>query len=628
MANNQPCVTGTERACEALVKIIARALGYPKRGTVGPGATVQSTWNGIGNVPAGWVLRPTTTWYISPSSCAVPIPASMQAELAAAPAQARLTPADRASLNAGLAAIGTVNLDTYGSKCPGDKAYPNVVIPTFGIAWDGWGSDHARVKTNYLSTGDSPNNIWTDYPHRKPSGWASFDLWSFPGDPFIDPQPRADWRLQNLAGAISAISYDWYPGPRYFSGDPQNIPEAGYINYGLEAHRSSAYKNLVSIMIMIDPQWWSYNTGFPLPGNWGRAATYRADLIAMITDASYFRVLGRPVIGVYGYSAAGMDAAAQTAWLAEVDNINAACVAAIGVAPYWVVQDGNQTCATAMASKGARWKTTYGPNPSLPAYNANLPTAGALSQYPYSYGVDWDKSRWSSSGGGIPLAGCLTPNLDGRCRGNGSRAYVDAPTFLEFVDQINDLWSLHQVSIGKAEIASVYTVSEHSEGGSILQTDQDGTKYVDALKHANGTTPLTTYTENLSAHASNFVKTGAWTYVQQLGATYHDSDVMRSGATGSKLSLSTYRTTRYAAAFERGPNKGIANIYVDGIPVAAIDCYSDTPQAPAILWTSSVLTAGIHTLDVEESGTRNPSSSANGIGLDYVSVTTNLVFPQ
>lgn len=624
MANNQPCVAGTESACEALCLIIARALGYPKRGTAGPGANVPATWNAVGNVPIGWTLRPTTTWYQSITTCAVPIPSAMQMELAAAPAQARLTPIDRASLNTALAAISTINLDSYGAKTPGDKNYPSVVIPKFGIAWDGWGSDHERVKTNYLSTGDSPNNIWLDYAHRKPSGWSTFDLWNFPGDAAIDTQARADWRIQDLSGAIAAIMYDWYPGPRYFTGDPGNVPDAGYINLGLEAHLTSSYKSSVKFAVMIDPHWWSYNASVPLPGDWGRASVYRAHLVQMIQDPDYFRVLGRPVIGVFNYAA--LDTTNRTLWLAEVDAINSAVLAAIGVLPYWVVQDKSAVAVAAMLSKGARWATTYGPNPTLPTYNANLPTAGALSQYPFLTSAGWDRGTWSSSGGGLQLACSLTPNLDGRPRGNGNRSWVDDPTFLELVVHVNAANSAHQSGIGKAEIGSVYSVSEHSEGGSILTTAQDGSKFGDALRQADGVISLTIYTEKINAHNSLCTKTGTWTYIQSLGTTYHDSDVMRSGGTGAKLGYSHYQITQLGVALERGPDRGIANVYLDGVLSAQIDCYSASPQAPAVLWTSAVLTAGMHTVEVEESGTRNPSSSANGIGLDYVVSTISLVF--
>lgn len=620
MANNQPCVSGTEAACEALCNIIARALGYPKRGTGSP----VLTWNGVGNVPRGWTKRPTTTWLQSQSICAVPIPSDMQTELQTPAAQARLTPADRASLASALAVIATVNLDTYGSKSPGDQAFPMSVVPSFGIAWDGWGSDHTRIKNVYVSTGDSPNNVWVDYPHRKPSGWASFDLWSFPGDTYIDPQSRVDWRLQDLSGVIDAISYDWYPHPKYFPTDPQNIPDAGYIGYGLECHRVSQYKSLVKMMVMLDPGWWGYGSGPAGVIDWTRAATYRADLIALMSDPDYFRVLGRPVIGVYGYAA--LSASNKTQWQAEMDAINTDCIAAIGVAPYYVAQDNSSTAATDLKSRGLRWKTTYGPNPSLPSYNANLPTTGALSQYPFLTGIQWDRAKWGSPGGGIQLACSLTPNLDGRCRGNGNRAYVDDPVFLELLEHANAANAAFQTGIGKAEITSVYSVSEHSEGGSFVSTDQDGSKFGDALRVSRGVLSPSTYTEKVDAHLTLFTKTGTWTYVQSLGTSYYNSDVMRSGGTGSKLSYSHYQITKLEAALERGPNKGIANIYLDGSLVAVIDCYNATALPPAILWSSSDLTPGLHTIDVEESASKNSSSTGFSIGLDYVRSTVSLLF--
>jgi hypothetical protein len=623
-----PAVAGTEGNCEALASLIARALGYPKRSTSAVTArriTVQATWNGIGDTPVGWTKRPTTTWFLSSSSCIVPIPDAMATELAAAPAQARLTPVDRASLTAALAARSSVTVDSYGLKCPGSKQIPIANVPSFGIAWDGWPSDHTRGQTSFAGTGNSPNNIWADYAHRRPTGWATFDLWNFPTDATIDVQARSDWRLQDISGAIDAIIYDWYPPPSCFAADPANIPDPSYLMLGFEAHRLSAYKSLVKFGLMIDPSWWSYNAmPISLPDSWARTASYRAHLIAAITDSSYFTVLGHPVIGVYGY--ANLAAGSKTTWLAEVDAINTACISAVGVAPYWVVQDYNQTTATDMQSRGARWKTSYGPNPGLPAYNANLPTVGALSQYPFLTNAVWDRARWSSSGGGIKLSAPITPNLDGRPRGAGSRSYTDDPTMLELIEHCNGAHAAYQSGVGKAEIMSVYSVSEFSEGGTISTTDQDGSKFPDALRIARGVSSPTSYVERIDAHSSLLTKTGTWTYVQQLGTTYHNSDVMRSGGTGAKLSFAHYQITKLEVALERGPDRGIAKIYLDGVLQGTVDCYSALAQAPSVLWSSSTLTAGMHSVDVEESGTKNASSSANTIGFDYVRSTVSLVY--
>ena len=57
-------------------------------------------------------------------------------------------------------------------------------------------------------------------------------------------------------------------------------------------------------------------------------------------------------------------------------------------------------------------------------------------------------------------------------------------------------------------------------------------------------------------------------------------------------------------------------MFVDGVLVATVDTYSATDQKQAILFTTSTLSAGTHTLTIEVTGTRNASSFANWIWID------------
>jgi hypothetical protein len=72
----------------------------------------------------------------------------------------------------------------------------------------------------------------------------------------------------------------------------------------------------------------------------------------------------------------------------------------------------------------------------------------------------------------------------------------------------------------------------------------------------------------------------------------------------------------------KGPQTGIARVYLDGTLVATVDTYAATEALEAVLHTSNGLAGGPHTLAIESTGTRNPSSSDILVIVDAFDVTT------
>jgi hypothetical protein len=70
----------------------------------------------------------------------------------------------------------------------------------------------------------------------------------------------------------------------------------------------------------------------------------------------------------------------------------------------------------------------------------------------------------------------------------------------------------------------------------------------------------------------------------------------------------------------RGPQAGIARVYVDGVVAGEVDAYSATEQVQAALFTASGLSAGSHTLAVEVTGTKHASSSGTLVVVDAFDV--------
>ncbi len=116
--------------------------------------------------------------------------------------------------------------------------------------------------------------------------------------------------------------------------------------------------------------------------------------------------------------------------------------------------------------------------------------------------------------------------------------------------------------------------------------------------------------------ATGFAYSGAWKRVQVAGAS--GGYVQRSVTTANAATYS-FSGTDVALVSTLGPNRGIAEIWVDGAPVAMVDTYATNVTSAQVVW-SAALTGGSHSVQVRVSGTRNASSTGNRIDVDAVLV--------
>jgi len=70
----------------------------------------------------------------------------------------------------------------------------------------------------------------------------------------------------------------------------------------------------------------------------------------------------------------------------------------------------------------------------------------------------------------------------------------------------------------------------------------------------------------------------------------------------------------------RGPQTGVARVYLDGVSQVDVDCYASTETVQAVLFTRSGLAAGAHTLAIEATGTMNPAATGAFIVVDAFDV--------
>ena len=99
-------------------KLVAKALGYPIKGTDGGGgfhAATVPTWDGSNACPYGWTEAPTAVYLGGTSEAVCVIPADVAAAVADPVAQARLTPGERGILNAAIPARVDVDLVAFAA---------------------------------------------------------------------------------------------------------------------------------------------------------------------------------------------------------------------------------------------------------------------------------------------------------------------------------------------------------------------------------------------------------------------------------------------------------------------------------------------------------------------------------
>ncbi len=112
--------------------------------------------------------------------------------------------------------------------------------------------------------------------------------------------------------------------------------------------------------------------------------------------------------------------------------------------------------------------------------------------------------------------------------------------------------------------------------------------------------------------------TGSWT--SQSRSDLSGGAVVESSQTGATASL-TFNGTGVSWIGFKGPWAGIGEVYIDGTLKATVDTYAAAEQAQAVLYTTSGLPAGSHTVKIRCTGTWSSASSSAWVVLDAFDVT-------
>jgi beta-galactosidase GanA len=163
----------------------------------------------------------------------------------------------------------------------------------------------------------------------------------------------------------------------------------------------------------------------------------------------------------------------------------------------------------------------------------------------------------------------------------------------------------------------------------------DGTQFVyvrqaDATSTATANThialnldPATSFTYDDANSAIAY--TGDWTHANTSNANFTngDFDSTESFATGTGDTASvTFTGTAVQWIGPKDNNGGIADVSIDGKQVATVDTYAPSKEFQQVLFSTSGLSSGSHTLTITVTGTEDASSSADTIVVDAINVPT------
>jgi subtilisin family serine protease len=113
--------------------------------------------------------------------------------------------------------------------------------------------------------------------------------------------------------------------------------------------------------------------------------------------------------------------------------------------------------------------------------------------------------------------------------------------------------------------------------------------------------------------AKAIVQGGSWKTASN--SKHYGGSVRHAKAAGRSQSL-TATMQDVAIVAMRGPSKGIAKVFVDGVEVATIDLYSATKQFRQVVWAMDFGTAGTHTVELRVTGTKRAASGGTRVDFD------------
>ncbi len=155
---------------------------------------------------------------------------------------------------------------------------------------------------------------------------------------------------------------------------------------------------------------------------------------------------------------------------------------------------------------------------------------------------------------------------------------------------------------------SIYAV------GPSFEFDNNGNSISQAFlaKLYDDSTTAATYSSGWTSAALKGAYKGSVHYTTTGGSTVQfavrSTDVSQSTGVSQAQSLAWVST--------KGPNRGMAAVWLDGVKVATVDLYHPTLQTRQVVWSKNVNPSRDHVLEIQALGTKNPASSSTRVDVD------------
>jgi hypothetical protein len=259
--------------------------------------------------------------------------------------------------------------------------------------------------------------------------------------------------------------------------------------------------------------------------------------------------------------------------------------------------------------------STDGSAPSIEATGAIVITAEGTTTVLY---------RSTDAIGNVEATKTATVRIDNTAPVSSSDAtstYADVATI-----------TVQPTDIGGSGVANTYTRVDQGTWttGTVAVASTLGTHTVDFYSIDNVSHRETTRTVSFLIVAgitryeqsdSRLAYQGTWT--QASATPFSGGSLKYTDTTGSCVDIAFNGTLLNLIAL-KGPQYGKAKITLDATSTWTVDLYAPTYTYQAEIWTSGTLTSGDHTVRVEWTGLKSPSSSGARIDLDAIDINGEL----
>ena len=141
------------------------------------------------------------------------------------------------------------------------------------------------------------------------------------------------------------------------------------------------------------------------------------------------------------------------------------------------------------------------------------------------------------------------------------------------------------------------------------------------LDAIDGTAELTQWTQRFEQTDSRLAIEGMW--LTSSSPAHSAGSYAYSYAPGAAVNIA-FTGTAISWVAPKGTIYGIAEVSVDGGAVETVDLYANRYAANQTVWSQSGLPAGLHTVRILVTGTKNASATGSNIGFDAIDVAGSL----